>query len=420
MARIRELQLKDVRCFKGAQSACLGRRITLLVGENSTGKSTFLGCYNAFAKLANLDNLAEQNHFDEAPFYMGEFDSIVRSGKSKFSVGGSFEDHCHKSALFSFRKSGRRPVDRQLQLSVADSRSNDQLVRITSLPQSDTALRFSGPGFTIDFTPLEFSFDSIASWLSRYARHGYLPFGGDLEIFRARTHERRDERESEFIKFINFFHKKEFPFPEPNSFTVNSPDPVLPERVRSYLAPPEHLSGENDDSLLCFLGGMGKKLNLWNRISLNDTLDTIRTEVRVDTPNGSHNMIDVGYGIHSLVYLMAEIYRQPQESVILLQQPEIHIHPKAQADLAQWMAESGRSFMIETHGDHFIDRFRICVMNGILSPEDLSIVFFQSEQNGECTKVHSIGVDKQGNLEGAPPAYRSFFLDEARSLFGFD
>ena len=41
----REFMLTDVRCFEGEQRARL-RPITLLVGENSTGKTTFLGCYN--------------------------------------------------------------------------------------------------------------------------------------------------------------------------------------------------------------------------------------------------------------------------------------------------------------------------------------------------------------------------------------
>ena len=42
MGRITELRLRDVRCFDGEQSAKLGR-ITLLLGENGAGKSTFLG-----------------------------------------------------------------------------------------------------------------------------------------------------------------------------------------------------------------------------------------------------------------------------------------------------------------------------------------------------------------------------------------
>ena len=45
-----ELTLQDVRCFEGEQRGSL-RPITLLVGENSTGKTTFLGCYHVLHRL---------------------------------------------------------------------------------------------------------------------------------------------------------------------------------------------------------------------------------------------------------------------------------------------------------------------------------------------------------------------------------
>ena len=86
MGRITDLQLRNVRCFEEEQTVQLSR-ISLLVGENSAGKSTFLGCYKALAKLANLYDLDDNNHFDDAPFHMGPFDTIVRSGKADFCRG---------------------------------------------------------------------------------------------------------------------------------------------------------------------------------------------------------------------------------------------------------------------------------------------------------------------------------------------
>ena len=110
MARITDVEIGDVRCFEGVQSART-RRITLLVGENGAGKSTFLGCYRTLAKLANLHDLAEDNHFDEAPFQMGGFDSIARAGKTSFTLGGSFAEHCHDRVAFTFQAVDGRPVD---------------------------------------------------------------------------------------------------------------------------------------------------------------------------------------------------------------------------------------------------------------------------------------------------------------------
>lgn len=79
MSPVRELIVQDVRCFQGMQRGRL-RPITLLVGENSTGKSTFLACYRVLSELvassirlggADLD-------FNREPFFLGSFRDIVR------------------------------------------------------------------------------------------------------------------------------------------------------------------------------------------------------------------------------------------------------------------------------------------------------------------------------------------------------
>ena len=419
MTRIRELKLRDVRCFDGEQSAPLGRRITLLVGENSAGKSTFMGCFKALAKLASFDDLGEANPFDEAPFHMGGFDSIVRSRRSEFAVGGIFEDHCYSTASFTFRNRNNLPIDRELQLRVAGMGHSNRDIRIVVPEDQSIVLRFEGPGFAFDLRPFELSFHSISAWLSRYVAKGYFPFSGDLAIFREQTGEKGSDRERQFVKFINFLNLG-FPFPDSGSISVHALDPALPERARSYSEPPRHLRTDGNDVLFEILSEMGEKLQLWDDIELAAAPDRQRTEILVEmAPNAWHNLVDVGFGVHSLLSLLATIARQPLETVVLLQQPEVHVHPQAQATLAQWMVESGRSFMIETHSDHFVDRFRICVMKKMLEPDDLSIVYFHSDRSRTRSQIHGITVDDQGNLEGAPQGYRSFFLDEASDLLGF-
>ena len=71
--------MEDVRCFQGTQRGHL-RPITLLVGENSTGKTTFLGCYRILHRVLSKQdvNINEQLDFNEEPFSMGSFHDIVR------------------------------------------------------------------------------------------------------------------------------------------------------------------------------------------------------------------------------------------------------------------------------------------------------------------------------------------------------
>ena len=108
--------------------------------------------------------------------------------------------------------------------------------------------------------------------------------------------------------------------------------------------------------------------------------------------------------------------------MFLLQQPEVHLHPSAQASLGSFFcsaAASGKQLIVETHSDHLMDRVRMDVRDGAskLNPEDVSILFF--ERNELDVRIHSLGIDEEGNVTGAPEGYRQFFMEEVRrSLWG--
>ena len=416
MARISELTLRDIRCFAGEQRAQLGR-VTLLIGENSVGKSTFLGCYKAFATLANMIDLGDENQFNKSPFLMGGFDSIVRSGKSEFAIAGQFEDHFYSEAQYYFcRGDSEHPSVREVDFELSSSGSEPKHINISVLPNANNVLRFRGTDFTFDLDWSEISYISISSWLSRNVRQGFLPFNGDRATFKKRQGPDIGPKELvEFGKFINFF-RSEMPLLGSTSFNVEAIEPKLPPREREYVSTPSHLENSETTALL---GEIGTYLGLWEEIVVNERQDG-RVEVLIKTAAGYHNLIDVGYGIHSLLPLLCAICPSQPEKVFLLQQPEIHVHPVAQAQLAQYMAEGNHSFIIETHSDHFVDWFRICVMEGKLSPEDLSIVYFEPTNDRTKSRIYSLGVDAQGNLQDTPDSYRQFFLRETERLLGFE
>ena len=122
MDDLRGLFLRDVRCFQGEQRASV-RPITLLVGENSTGKTTFLGCYSVlhqmFTKL-NIE-LEPRLDFNEEPFAMGSFRDMVRSRRGpagridEFQIGFTIDPARDKNIpsyelVSTFREEGSQPV----------------------------------------------------------------------------------------------------------------------------------------------------------------------------------------------------------------------------------------------------------------------------------------------------------------------
>ena len=154
--------------------------------------------------------------------------------------------------------------------------------------------------------------------------------------------------------------------------------------------------------------------------------------VKVRGPNS--NIIDVGYGVSQILPILVNIFDQPisrqriyqrgRIPFFLLQQPEVHLHPRAQAELSSLLAtaagrrQGGQSFIVETHSDYMIDRARIEIMKGTIRPEDVSLIYLEPKRN--VVNVHNIRFDKMGNMEGVPPHYGEFFLKETNRLMGFE
>ena len=135
------------------------------------------------------------------------------------------------------------------------------------------------------------------------------------------------------------------------------------------------------------------------------------------TPVGPwRNWVDVGYGVGQVMPLLVELMDK-SPALRLLQQPEIQLHPRAQAALGtilcQGVAEKRwPGVVIETHSDYLIDRIRMEVRDDkvAITPDDVSVVFFESQ--GLDVKIHNIFFDQLGNVKAAPASYGTFFMDE--------
>ena len=401
------LTLENVRCFAGPETGQIPR-VTLLVGENSTGKSTFLGCYRAFATLTGFDQLWDRNYFDQEPFSLGAFDTIARNGSEEFAVKSTFERHCHESVRLAYRDGGHPyPEEHEISIRPAEASSSFGIERI---PGRREVWRVEGPGFRFEIDQADVSWRQLTTWLSLGVRVGHLPFHGEVTELRRRLNGISAERQSAFARMANYLIG--LPLPK-EPVEVGALDPRPPERRRRYRG----LAYPVDDSPLAErVADIGRRIGLFSGIKASPRGADGMREILIEMPDGWRNIVDVGYGIHSVLSVLFQMCVRGDDSTFLLQQPEVHIHPTAQAALATVMAKSGQHFLIETHSEHLIDRFRIDVMRGNMEPEDLQILYFEKASDGKSSKIHSIGVDKDGNLCGVPRGYREFFLKESRRL----
>jgi len=144
-------------------------------------------------------------------------------------------------------------------------------------------------------------------------------------------------------------------------------------------------------------------------------------QIQVQIGSNAINLLDVGYGVSQVLPIVVDCLRGESGGTFLLQQPEVHLHPKAQAELGSFLGtlakEQNKRFVIETHSDYLVDRIRMDIRDrkGI-TPQDVSLLYFE-RKNGKA-RIHSLELDEHGNILNPPPGYRRFFLEEERRFLG--
>ena len=101
----------------------------------------------------------------------------------------------------------------------------------------------------------------------------------------------------------------------------------------------------------------------------------------------------------------------------MIEEPEIHLHPKAQADLASVLVEEakseGKQLVITTHSEHIAGRLLTLVAEGELTADELSIYSFEKDKQGVCS-ASEIEVTDKGQVRGGLRGFFETDLDEMR------
>ncbi|MER6709861.1 DUF3696 domain-containing protein [Streptomyces sp. NPDC000877] len=115
---------------------------------------------------------------------------------------------------------------------------------------------------------------------------------------------------------------------------------------------------------------------------------------------------NVGFGLTYALPIVVACLTATPESLILLENPEAHLHPKGQSRMAALLsaaAATGAQLIVETHSDHVLNGVRIAVKQGVLQPEDTVVHYFQG--NGAGTEVVTPRIDKDGMLQQWPEGF---------------
>jgi len=452
----------NYRCFGEEQTARLAP-ITLLVGENSSGKTSLMAMIRALWDSALADRVPD---FKEEPYDLGSFDEIAHhrgaSGGRAKSFLASFDlydpdlKEAHElpyklEVEFGSQHAAPKPVRRRVQRGdywlEQDLSSADLDVRLGTRKgewrrrDTDTSamLISSDSDFIPPFEFLLWNFrhsDDKRVSLSKV----FEAVGDSPQITRSVIREMQEflTRMPRGYRFWDTAQSTARPFASAPTRSqprrTYDPARVAPDAegdyVPTYLA---WLSLHDPDAWKTLkerLEAFGHAAGLFDEINVRRLGKTATHPFQIQVrkfdkkrKGPPRNLADVGYGVSQILPLVTELLRDEGPQTALLQQPEVHLHPSAAAALGTLLCQlaadrtGSRRLIVETHSDFIIDRVRSAVPDESigLGTDDVSIVYF--ERRGLEVYMHSMNVDESGNIVRAPDGYRDFFTRELqRSL----
>ena len=156
-----------------------------------------------------------------------------------------------------------------------------------------------------------------------------------------------------------------------------------------------------------------KELGLIEGFSVSEiSSESSLYEVQVTTDKGSLpvNLADVGFGVSQILPVLVLVYYVPEGSIIIMEQPEIHLHPSAQSGLADVLLQVAHhrnlSIVVESHSEHLLRRFQRRVAEGEYLAPDIKL-YFCDRVDGR-SQLQDLHVNQFGEIQNWP---QDFFGD---------
>lgn len=157
-----------------------------------------------------------------------------------------------------------------------------------------------------------------------------------------------------------------------------------------------------------------KELGLIAGFRVEELVEGSRTyRVLVQSQASSPEVLlpDVGFGVSQVLPVLTLCYYVPEGSTIILEHPEIHLHPSAQSGLADVLIDAATTrhvqIIVESHSEHLLRRLQRRLAEDTIKPTDVALLFCDS-RNG-AAHMERLEVDIFGEISNWPEA---FFGDE--------
>ena len=441
--------------------------VNFLVGENSTGKTSVLGLLQTISS----ESFLEGNEFRGSRINFGSFSDIVSAhaeDREYFRVGMGWENELptgrrskakvyRVGLLATYVKSDGHDVMPRLRELTISNRSNAVSIRLRPAQEAGE----NGGVVSLKYRILESQAvsnlaemkDSVfPDWVKIHADQDdsaytavapdRLPAKAHTMMFLSMalhdlyTRSEDSEKKGGLEAFAGLY-------PVALSIRDNvvwiAPIRTRPRRIYDNLAPDFSPEGEHTPYVLRrmlhpkqgkgkesdFRGSLrriGKNSGLFESVQIKNHGDEATAPFEVDAVLDGEplNLCTVGYGVSQSLPVLVEILTRVKGSCFAIQQPEVHLHPRAQATLGDALfltaTKEGKQFLVETHSDFMIDRFRMNLRDSRRKKKPRSQILFFERKNRQNV-VTPIRIDENGELPSDQPStYRKFFLHEELRL----
>lgn len=394
--------------------------VNFFVGENSTGKTAILNLLN----ILSSPSFWISPEFNNETVELGYFNEIVNqcsSDKSYFTIGIEFKDKKGKNAPNFFW------------MKFKEKNSLPSIVEYMTLIGNKNVL-VTLHSKTVDYQVMDYNGEKFAEWITTHEKFtvpkkklSSVPFSKTPPLG--------------FLRNIIKMEITEDTENKPTNGVIITPTfnriiwlaPIRAKAQRTYESFKQSFSPEGDhipnilrtimssknkgkeivDALIKF----GKESSLFDNIKIDEYGKVKGAPYAINVLYNSLpvKITNVGYGVSQVMPLIVEIVTSKGD-MFAIQQPEVHLHPKAQAAFGELIynsvVENKNKFIIETHSDFTINRFRYKLSQS-KEKNKISgqILFFERHSKG--TTVTPIEINENGQYPmDMPENYGTFFIDE--------
>lgn len=440
-------RLKRIKGFIDSKEIKL-KPLTFIIGQNSSGKSSVMRFPLVLKQTFLDDSMAPLLFYGKSIDY-GNFEDVVfehkREGDIEFEVVIDCIELLRHSGFMRRKILGFFAGLEKIKLNVCVFQDEFGILKIKELSIFDADMS-SDELFSLELTENKEYYEvrGLFEEIHRIKTKDLVfdKFIPDFRISPLRTN-RKEQEDEQTVAFHYLFMEliRYFNFSANNIFYIG-PFRKTPERSYRYRENAVNYVGHDGEFAPAILGQdrrTGGRLindvsnwlskNLNHRIDVEDlvgneyggTTDLFRLMVTDEITGQKNNLIDVGHGLSQLIPIVVQTFlhqtrtareRRGLAKIHIIEQPELHLHPSAQACLIDLFIEGTKNkrrlenkFLVETHSEHMIIRLRRYIIEGKIDPKEVAIYYTEKTQNNNHNMIRELKIDEFGNIADWPEGF---------------